>query len=109
MTLSFVACTALMGGLLGWNIAVALGTESVFVAGPRLAADAWGWVTILDLYLGFLVFGGYLAARERSAVRVAPWLVALLCLGNLAAAAYVLSALHRNGYDVTALVRPARA
>lgn len=104
----FVGLTLLMAGLLAWNIVVALGVESVFVAGPRIASDPWGWVTILDLYLGFLVFAGYLVAREQSILRALPWLVGLFCLGNLAAAVYIAWGLHTNAYDLRALVRPAR-
>jgi hypothetical protein len=104
----FVVITLLMTGLLAWNIGVAISVESVFVAGPRLASDPWGWVTILDLYLGFLFFAGYLVARERSVLRALPWLVGLFCLGNLAAAVYIVWSLHASAYDPRALVRPAR-
>ena len=103
----YAAALAVVAFYLGWVIVVALGAESLLVAGPRLAQDPWGWVTIVDLYLGFLVFGGYLAARERNPWRTLPWLVALMALGNIVSAVYLAWALHRGGYRLAALVEPA--
>jgi hypothetical protein len=103
----FSAVLLALSAVLVRAIVIALGVESVFVAGPRIAQDPWTWVTIVDLYLGFLVFGGYLVAREGRVLRALPWLVALLALGNLASAAYVVWAFHRGGYRVRALIEPA--
>lgn len=100
---------ALLAGAvaLAWSILVALRAESLVTAGPRLAADPWGWVTIVDVYLGFLVFAGYLVARERSLGRTLPWLVGLAVLGNLVSALYLAVALHRGGYTFRSLLEPA--
>jgi hypothetical protein len=54
----------------------------------------WGKVTLIDLYAGLAIFGGWIAFRERKPGRVALWWVALATLGNLAAGAYLLVALH---------------
>jgi hypothetical protein len=103
----FIVLTAVLAVLLLWNIGVALRAESLLVAGPRLAADPWGWVTIIDVYLGFVVFAGYLCVREGRASRALPWLAAIAVLGNVATAAYVLWVLWRARWDAGALVRPA--
>ena len=105
LRIAFLACLAGFALLLAWTIVQAQLTESVFVGGPRLAAQPWGWVTILDVYLGFVVFGTYLAVREGSWRRALPWLVAISVLGNVATAAYLLWVLHRHGYDWAALLR----
>lgn len=55
---------------------------------------AWGKVTLIDLYVGLGLFGGWIALRERSC-RTLPWLAALAVLGNLAAAAYAFFAALR--------------
>lgn len=107
LTRLFVGLLAAGALVLGNAIVVALGAESIFVAGPRIAQDPWAWVTIVDLYLGFLVFGGYVAVREGRAVRALPWLAAIFCLGNLASAAYVGWVLARHRFDPRALLRPA--
>lgn len=51
---------------------------------------AWGKVTVIDLYLGLAVFGGWVFLREKGAGRVALWWLALLVLGNLAAGIYLV-------------------
>jgi hypothetical protein len=107
--LPFVLVTVALAALLAWSIGVAVRAESLLVAGPRLAADPWGWVTLLDVYLGFLVFAGYLCAREGRARRALPWLLAIAVLGNLATAAYVLWALWQGRGEAGALLRPPRA
>lgn len=55
----------------------------------------WGRVTLVDLYVGLVLIGGWIVIRERSAA-AAPWLVALVVLGNLAAAGYAFLAAMRT-------------
>jgi hypothetical protein len=61
----------------------------------------------VDLYLGFLVFAGYVVAREGRVWRALPWLVALMGLGNIVSAAYLAWSLHRGGYRLRSLLEPA--
>lgn len=56
---------------------------------------AWGQVTLIDLYIGLVLFGGWIVLRERSAVAI-PWLFSLVVLGNLAAAVYAFRAAMRT-------------
>jgi hypothetical protein len=86
----FTVVTALMACYLAWVIGVAIRHESIFVAGPRIAQDPWTWVTIVDLYLGFVLAGAVIIARERQVARWLPWVVGILVLGNLATAVYAV-------------------
>lgn len=76
-----------------------------FVAGDFSAEGsillnlAWGRVTLIDLYLGFLLFAGWMAFREPTKGRAALWIVLLMLLGNLTAFAYVWLALNRSNGD----------
>ena len=63
--------------------------------GRMILEMAWGRVSLVDLYLGLVLFGGWIVIRERSA-RALPWLAALLVLGNLAAAVYAFIAAVRT-------------
>lgn len=56
----------------------------------RLVETRWGITTLVDLYVGLLLVGVWIVIAERSFLRASPWIVALLLLGNLATAAYVL-------------------
>jgi hypothetical protein len=59
--------------------------------GGEILDLAWGRVTLIDLYVGLVLFGGWVVIRERSMMAV-PWLLAFVVLGNLATAAYALKA-----------------
>ena len=55
----------------------------------------WGKVSLIDLYAGLALFGGWIWLRETSRTRTILWWVALAVLGNLAAGAYLAVALLR--------------
>ena len=63
----------------------------------------WGKVMLIDLYAGLAIFGAWIAVRERRALPVALWWCGLVVLGNLAAGAYLVSAL-RGSDDTTDLL-----
>lgn len=44
---------------------------------------AWSKVTLVDLYAGLALFGGWVALREPSPFRIAGWWLALAVTGNL--------------------------
>jgi hypothetical protein len=55
----------------------------------------WFWISIADLYTGFMLFSGWIIFRERSWAVAVLWIVLLLTLGNLASCAYALTAAVR--------------
>ena len=67
--------------------------EHVFAAFLRLGADPWGLATLFDGYFAFLAFWLWVGWRERTWIQRIAWLLAILALGNMAMAAYVLLAL----------------
>ena len=89
--------------VIGWTVAltmlaaIAYGVANGgFVDGLRTVLnDPWGQVTMVDLVLGFLLFGAWIRLREGSTVRSLPWWVALTLTGNLAAGIYVINASRR--------------
>lgn len=75
-------------------IAVALVTGDLAAEGRVIWGLPWGRVSLVDIYAGLVIVGAVIVVRERRPVRWVPWLVALVVLGNLATAAYVLVALR---------------
>ncbi len=73
-----------------------------------ILSTRWGVTTLVDLYLGLFVFAGWIAYRERSAARAAPWILGLMLLGNFTTLVYLLFACLRAN-SVEDLLRPARA
>ena len=55
----------------------------------------WTWATLFDAYFGFLTFYAWVFYKEARAVARAGWFVAIMLLGNIAMAVYVLRELSR--------------
>jgi hypothetical protein len=63
---------------------------------PRgLVAHPWFIATLFDCYFGFLTFYLWVAYRERTWPPRILWLIAILALGNIAMASYMLRVLWR--------------
>lgn len=60
-----------------------------FARGPVIR-DPWVIATLFDAYFAFLAFFVWVAWKERSAAARVLWFTALMLLGNLAIAAYML-------------------
>jgi hypothetical protein len=61
----------------------------------------WGIVSLVDLYVGFALFAGWIIYREQSPLRAAVWTVLLMVLGFFIGSLYVLVALYTSRGDWT--------
>jgi len=57
--------------------------------------NGWTIATLCDAYFGFVTFYVWLAWKERRWLPRVAWLIAILLLGNMAMATYVLLQLRR--------------
>lgn len=82
----------------GMSVAIVFGLiEGDFSAeGSQIWALAWGRVSLVDLYLGLAIFGGWVAVRERRPFPTMLWWIALVLLGNFAAGVYLITASFRS-------------
>jgi hypothetical protein len=84
-------------------VAMALALANGFLAGDiaaeggALLAMPWGIVSLVDLYVGFVLFCGWIIYRETSPASAVAWVVLLMVLGFFAASIYVLLALQGSG------------
>ena len=62
---------------------------------PEVATHPWFIATLFDTYFAFLTFYVWLAYKETSNLARVLWLLAILLLGNLAMAIYLLRELFR--------------
>ncbi len=53
----------------------------------------WFHLSMLDLYVGFFLFAGWILFREKSLVKAIVWIALLLSLGNLIACLYAAVAI----------------
>jgi hypothetical protein len=83
--LLLVVATLAFAAMLVW----AIGAASLSASFSAIAADPWGFVTLVDLYTGFAMFGLVLAfTEERKLVALAVF-AAMLVLGNVITLAWV--------------------
>jgi hypothetical protein len=64
--------------------------------GKQLLSMPWGIVSLVDLYVGFVLFSGWIVYREKSAARSIIWVVLMMILGFWTASLYVLLALQAS-------------
>lgn len=67
----------------------------VLLAEPAAGTHPWFIATLADAYFGFLWFWAWIAYKETSNVARGAWLVAVLFLGNIAMASYMLLQLRK--------------
>ena len=65
----------------------------------ELTAYPWFNVSLVDVYVGFILFSVWVVQRERNRFIAALWIVAIMTLGNWTACIYVFVALARSGGD----------
>jgi hypothetical protein len=67
--------------------------------GARLLENPWGWVSMVDLYVGFVLFSMWIVFREKSLMRSIVWVFFMMVLGFFTGALYTLVALYSSGGD----------
>ena len=67
--------------------------------GKALLSMPWGIVSLVDVYIGFILFSGWIVFREKSVLRSTVWITLVMILGNLTASLYVLIALLASRGD----------
>lgn len=90
----FMFFFAVLAAMIAVSVAASL-ERGVFTALADLWPDAWFRATLADAYFGFLTFYSWVAYRESSWAGRVFWLLAILSLGNIAMAVYVLARLRR--------------
>jgi len=79
----FIICYALVYG-------------DFFIEGPVLVDMAWGMVTLVDLYLGLLLFSFWVIWREENKTSALSWSVLILLLGNMLSCLYILKSFYES-------------
>ena len=79
-------------------LAVAFATGDFSSEGSQIMELAWGRMSLIDLYVGAALVGGWIAHRERSWPRIVGWWLALIVLGHLASAIYVVVAARSSDW-----------
>jgi hypothetical protein len=67
-----------------------------FKEGSILFSMAWGKVSLIDVYIGFFLFSGWVIYREEKWVTAAIWIVSIMVLGNFITCLYATIALYKS-------------
>ncbi len=91
---------ALLGLLVMSTVLVyAFWAGDFFGEGAKLLSMPWGVVSLVDLYVGFTLFSGWIIYREGLTFTALVWVVLMMVLGFWAGALYVFLALQTSGGD----------
>jgi len=67
--------------------------------GSKLLEMPWGIVSLVDLYVGFTLFSGWIIYREKSVVRSVIWVFLMMTLGFFTGSLYAYLALNKSKGD----------
>jgi len=71
-------------------------TGDFFKEGSILLNMVWGQMSMVDLYVGFILFYMWIFKREKKTSHRLIWLVLILTMGNLITAVYILKAAYES-------------
>ena len=75
-------------------------TVGNFIAdGRELLSNPWGIVSLVDLYVGFILFSGWIIYREESIIRSIIWVFFMMVLGFFTGALYTFVSLQTSDGD----------
>jgi hypothetical protein len=67
--------------------------------GAALLQNPWGIVSLVDLYVGFALFSGWIIYREKSVGRSLIWVILMMVLGFFTASLYSFMSLQKSDGD----------
>jgi hypothetical protein len=67
--------------------------------GAKLLTMPWGIVSLVDLYVGFTLFSGWIIFREKVGLSSVIWVVLMMIMGFWAGALYTFMALQNSNGD----------
>jgi hypothetical protein len=92
--MNFAKIVAILGTL-AMGIALIYGFRAGTLSqdGAALVKMPWGIVSLLDVYVGFILFSGWILYREKNLFLALLLVIMVMVLGNFVASAYALLAL----------------
>ncbi|NKB35644.1 MAG: DUF1475 domain-containing protein [Gammaproteobacteria bacterium] len=91
LTIRLLAIFAGIGFVLMFgSIIYAILNGDLPIEGAQLMAMPWGIVSLVDIYLGLLLFSVWVMWREQNSLSAIVWVLLVLSLGNLLSCLYIL-------------------
>jgi len=71
-----------------------------FNEGAVLTSLPWGIVSLVDIYLGLLLFSSWVFWREENKSKASLWVISILTLGNAISCVYILKAVYESEANI---------
>ena len=97
LRIAFIGVLLAMLCVTGWASSVV----ALWKTPRAVATHPWFIATLFDTYFAFLTFYAWVAYKETTALARIVWLIAILLLGNIAMAIYMLNQLFRLPANAT--------
>ena len=93
--------TTTLLGLLAMTVVLIYGFSAGDFGGEggQLLSMPWGIVSLVDLYVGFVLFSAWIVYRDGLGIRSVVWVILRMILGFWTASLYTLIALQTSGGD----------
>lgn len=72
-----------------------------FQEGAVLTSLPWGIVSLIDIYVGLVLFSSWVVCREENKSLAFCWAIAILSLGNAVSCIYILKAVYEAEGNIT--------
>lgn len=96
-----VKVVAWLGALImAGMIVFSLVTGDFFGEGSILLGMVWGQMSMVDLYVGFILFYLWILRREKDLITKIVWFLLLMTTGSLATALYILKAAYESKTEI---------
>ena len=88
-------------GIIAMTVALANGFLRGDFAGEgsKIVSMPWGIISLVDLYVGFTLFSGWIVYREGWTLKALFWVILMMVLGFFTGALYTFLALQSSGGD----------
>lgn len=81
--------------IMGFSIIFGLTTGDFSGEGSILLSLLWGKITIIDIYISFLIFTAWIIYRENSLIHSLFWFILMMVLGSFTSCLYLFLAFRR--------------
>lgn len=83
--------------LMFFTLAYGFVAGDFFKEGSILFSMTWGKVSLIDVYIGFFLFSGWVLYREEKLTTALLWIISIMILGNFITCFYATIALYKSG------------
>ncbi len=83
--------------VMGWVLVQGFIKGDLQAEGSIIGGLPWGVVSLVDVYIGFFLFSGWVIYREKRIGAALLWVLLIMIFGNFITSVYTLLALFQSG------------